>query len=511
MRNAFLVAWREYTENARTKGFWIGILMLPIILFLSFQIPIFLETKARPSRHFVLADFSREFEPVILEALEREHQRELFQALKSYARENLAPGSTDGDPLSPYADEGEEAIQKFMAEGGAESFLARIEPHLRPDAPAFVPPRRFFERVPLPVEQGNDPEALAGALRPWLRGEKSIQSGGTSVRLDAAVILPPGISSRENPAAEVRSSPPAMQYWASNLADKSLRNRIENVINEELRRREYLARGLDVAKFREIERIRIPVEELNPRKEEGDERVSRAEMIAQWAPVGFVYLLWIAIFSISQMLLNNTIEEKSNRIIEVLLSSVTPAEFVLGKLAGIAAVGLTMVMAWVSSLLALVLWQAGGQNEIANQFLGVMATSHLIPAFIVYFIFGYLLYAALILAVGSVCNTLKEAQNYMAAMTMLMVVPLLTMMFIPKDPHGTLATVLSWIPLYTPFIMMNRAAAHPPLFDLVGTMLLLVVTTLLALWLAVKIFRTGVLRTGQPPRLLEILKWVTQK
>jgi ABC-type Na+ efflux pump permease subunit len=114
----------------------------------------------------------------------------------------------------------------------------------------------------------------------------------------------------------------------------------------------------------------------------------------------------------------------------------------------------------------------------------------------------------LILALGSICNTLKEAQNYMGVITMIMLVPVLTMMFIPKDPNGTVATVLSWIPFYTPFIMMNRAAADPPWFDLIGTMLLLLASTALALWLAVKIFRIGVLRTGQPPRLLELVRWL---
>ena len=299
-----------------------------------------------------------------------------------------------------------------------------------------------------------------------------------------------------------------MQYWASNLADKSLRNLAEKAVSEEWQRREYAERGVDPALFHQIEGMRVPVVELNPKKEAGEERVTRAEMIAQWAPVGFVYLLWVAIFSISQMLLNNTIEEKSNRIIEVLLSSVTPSEFVLGKLLGIAAVGLTMVGTWVASALGMVLWKAGGESEFADQLLGLLAGSHLLPAFVIYFIFGYLLYAAVILAIGSVCNTLKEAQNYMAVITMLMMVPLLTMMFIPKDPHGTLATVLSWIPFYTPFVMMNRAAAHPPLFDLVGTMVLLIATTAVAFWAAVKIFRVGVLRAGQPPRFRELLRWL---
>ncbi len=89
-----------------------------------------------------------------------------------------------------------------------------------------------------------------------------------------------------------------------------------------------------------------------------------------------------------------------------------------------------------------------------------------------------------------------------------MMIPLFTMMFIPKDPNGTLASVMSWIPLFTPFVMMNRAAADPPLFDVIGTMILLVVTTVLVLYLAGKIFQIGILRTGQPPKMKELLRWL---
>jgi ABC-2 type transport system permease protein len=107
-----------------------------------------------------------------------------------------------------------------------------------------------------------------------------------------------------------------------------------------------------------------------------------------------------------------------------------------------------------------------------------------------------------------VCNTLKEAQSYMGVLTMVMMVPLLMMTFIPKDPNGVVARVLSWIPIYTPFTMMNRAASDPPLLDLIGTMILLLFTTAMALWMAGKIFRIGILRTGQPPRIVEMLRWI---
>jgi ABC-2 type transport system permease protein len=265
---------------------------------------------------------------------------------------------------------------------------------------------------------------------------------------------------------------------------------------------------LDSAAVKRIEHTFAPFASLDPRKEAGKEAVSGADVVRQWAPSGFVYLLWIAVFSISQMLLNNIIEEKSNRIIEVLLSSVTPGELMMGKLFGIAAVGLVMVSAWILSLFGILIWKSGEATEFSGQLFMALKTSNMVPMFAIYFILGYLMYAAFILSLGSVCNTIKEAQNYMGMITVILMVPLLMMTYLPKDPNGVLARVMSWIPIYTPFTMMNRVNANPPLIDLVGTLVLLVITTAGALWMAGRIFRTGILRTGQPPKLLEMLRWI---
>lgn len=508
MRNAFLVAFREYIENAKTKGFWIGILMLPVTLFLSFQVPAMLEKRGAPTRYFVVADLSGGMEKVIDAALEQQYQHDLLQALNQYARENTS--GRDNPIWREFGDESPAGVEKFLAAGGREAYFRRLQKSLKPGAPQFQEPRRRVRRVPLPVEGHPDFARLAQELRPFFKGERLLSVDGKSVKLDSAVLIPANLQELVVRPYGKAAGGQGLEYWSGNLADKWLRDQVERAVNEEIRRRESIARGVDLALYQEIEKTHLPITELDPKKEAGKERVGTAETLAQWAPVAFVYLLWVSIFSISQMLLSNTIEEKSNRIIEVLLSSVTPAEFVLGKLAGIAAVGLTMVSAWVISLFAVVSWKTG-HSEVAGQFLTLLRGSHLIPAFVIYFFLGYILYAGIILSIGSVCNTLKEAQSYMGVITLLLMVPLLTMTFIPKDPNGTVATALSWIPIYTPFVMMNRAAADPPLRDLIGTMLLLLVSATFVLWSAVKIFRIGILRTGQPPRLVEMLKWITAK
>jgi ABC-2 type transport system permease protein len=533
MRAALLVAWREYAENTKTKGFWIGIFLFPLIILGSVTIPAVLEKKATPERYFVLLDQSRQFEKVVESALERAHQRRLLRALTEYAAKHAGKPDAKAGPLKldaadfaladrqqlesfldEFAENNPEALEAFTGKGGSAFFLTQIRPFLRTNAPPFVEPPRRFHRVDLPagIQAEADIDIIGQALKPYLRRGTKVDAGGRQVELHAAILIPADLEQHvvrpaSGPALPLRSKR-GVAYWSGNLADTALRDEVQRAINTEVRRREYGTRGLDVAAIRQVERTYAPFLDLNPTKEAGQETVNMADVIRQWAPSGFVYLLWVAIFSIVQMLLGNTIEEKSNKIIEVLLSSVTPGELMTGKLAGIAAVGLTMVGTWVASLLGVLYWKAGPQFEFGQQLFAVIRTSNLLPAFLFYFLFGYLMYAAVFMAIGSVCNTLKDAQNFMGVATLLLMVPLLTMVFIPKDPNGTLATVLSWIPIYTPFVMMNRATADPPWFDVAGTMVLMVASSALALWLSAKVFRIGILRTGQPPRLIELLRWL---
>jgi ABC-2 type transport system permease protein len=530
MKYALLVAWREYAESIKAKGFWISIFLMPAMLFLSIQAPIWLEQKATPVRYYVLVDQSKTLAPTIEAALEKNYQRRILEALGDYSRRYSVPqpnSSTNSNPLGLDSD-GEanpRSVEAFISKGGKDAALERLKPQLKADAPAFQAPRRPYQLVNLPSDISPDSNlsAIADGVKPYLRGDKQLEYNGQPISLSAAILIPSDIETKivrpqTNHASRntqhgipSTNSVASIQYWSINASDPRLRDDIERAINSEIRQREYATRGLDVAAVRQVEQTYAPFATLNPKKEKGKEAVSSADTVKQWAPSAFVYLLWLAIFVIVQMLLSNTIEEKSNRIIEVLLSSVTPGELMMGKLVGIAAIGMTMISAWMLAVFGILSWKAGGASMLAGQMLIVLKTSNLIPLFSVYFLLGFLMYAGFILSIGSVCNTIKEAQSYMSVLTIIMMVPLLTMTFIPKDPNGGLARLLSWIPLYTPFTMMNRAAADPPLFDLIGTLVLLLGATAIALWMSGKIFRIGILRTGQPPKVVEMVRWALRR
>lgn len=477
MNYPWRVAVREFAENARTKGFWIGILLFPVVIAVASIVPALLMAKGVSTRHFVLVDQDGSFAPHI--------RRELAARHPGAAAPDALPGLA-----SPAAGPGV------------------------PPAPAPRAARPEWIEVPLPpgIDPAADPSNLEAQLRPWLKGERPLPTTGPGPRpkLFAAIIIPKGLGTPGPGHASIR-------YWSENQADTGLRDTLQRIVTSQLQDREYQALGVDPAVVARVAARRAPVIDLNPRKAEGEERVDLRDRIRQWAPSFFVYLLWVAIFAVSQMLLNSVIEEKSNRIIEVLLSSVTPHELMWGKLLGVMMTGAVMMVAWVGSVLllgsvaaALAPGGPGGapSANVAADVSSLLTSSALLPAFAAYFVLGYVAYATLFLTIGSLCNTLKDAQNLMGPVMLVLMVPLFLMPFIPRDPNGPVATVASWIPLYTPFVMMNRIAASPPWIDVVGTGLLLVAFDVLLLWACGRIFRLAILRTGQPPRLVELVRWI---
>lgn len=528
MRVTLLIAWREYIENVKTKGFWIGVLLVPIVFFLIFHVSSRLAT-ATPTRAYLLIDQSGEYAQAVDTAIRREHQRRVMQAFMRYLQENrrdmagvnlsTEPSSQLDQLMDDFGNDEVAALDEWLSNGGLDYALTMAQSYLRDDAPPFSEPRPQFVAATPPPEldlQGSS-EQIVEQLRPYLNGERRIEAGGQRTSLFALILIPADVEQDIVRPATLQGlmtsdgGPRGVQYWAGNLTDTRLSGAIQNSINNTIRQQEYTHQGIDIDAVRDVQRTRLPLSRLDPGKEAGMEAVSLADTFRQWAPMGFVYLIFISLMQSVQYLLSNTIEEKSNRIIEVLLASVTPGELMMGKLLGIGLTGITTILAWICSFFVFIQLYQTVETAMIVQVLDVLLSSELIPYFVFYYLCCYALYAGIFLAIGSLCNTLKEAQSLMMPLMMVLVIPILTMSFVAQDPNGTLARVMSWIPLFTPFTMMNRAAAQPPMFDVVGTTIVLLVTTVAVLWLSGRVFRQGILRSGQPPRIVELWRMVRRK
>ena len=520
-----LIAWREYMENVRTKGFWVTILIFPLIFILMYFLMSAL-SRATPTRYYILIDQSGQYEQAVETAIEREHQRRILQSFVTYLLDNrkesdleltAANANTAADRLIDDVDADEvSALTEWLDSGGLEFALIMASPYLVADAPPFEPPSQQFIAASIPdeVDTSASTDDIIAALRPYLRGDRQISAGDETGTLFALILIPQNVDqsiSRPGTTPSPLDTPAGIQYWARNLTDTRLPNAIERSINTEIRVREYDRLGVDGQIVRNVQRTRLPLSQLDPTAEPGEEAVSLADTFRQFAPIGFVYLIFVSLMQNVQYLLSNTIEEKSNRIIEVLLASVTAGELMMGKLLGIGMSGLTTIGAWLLSFYLFISLYNSSQTEFISQMLEVVLGSELIPWFIFYYFAGYALYSGVFLAIGSLCNTLKEAQAMMMPMILIQIVPIAMMAFVVLDPNNSIVRAMSWFPLFTPYLMMNRAAANPPLVDVIGTTIVLLASIVLVLWLSGKVFKLGVLRTGQPPKILELWRLLRSK
>ena len=245
--------------------------------------------------------------------------------------------------------------------------------------------------------------------------------------------------------------------------------------------------------------------------ETGEAKVAGdTERLAAFAPVIFTYLLWIVVFTLTQRLLMSTIEEKSNRTIEVILSSMSPMEFMGGKVLSGVLEGITVLTVWLGCLFLAADYFT--QRYMKGLDLTVLFhnKAHL-AMFAVYFAMGYVLFAALIVGMGSLCNTIKDTQGLMTPVMLVMTLPIIVMMYVQQHPSATLSVVLSWIPFFTPFLMMTRVAAQPPpgMLEIGGSFLLLLLAIYGTTWMGAKLFRVGILMYGKPPRPSEIIRILT--
>lgn len=250
------------------------------------------------------------------------------------------------------------------------------------------------------------------------------------------------------------------------------------------------------------------------------------------AMLGYVlgFMIYGLMFTYGSFVMRGVIEEKANRIIEVIASSARPFEIMFGKVVGIGAIGLTQVLFWI--IILIILFAAGGsiatmfisgadmssmsgmaneqvsQNQIIHFFNNFSISPWVIIAFIFYFLSGYFIYSSLFAAVGSAVDQEQDASQLSMPVTLPILIPIMFIPNVMSNPDGMISTVLSLIPFFTPILMIARIAASEVPFWQISLSIVLVIATFLAcLWFASKIYRVGILMYGKKPTFKDIVKW----
>ena len=261
------------------------------------------------------------------------------------------------------------------------------------------------------------------------------------------------------------------------------------------------------------------------------------------------FLMYMLVFMFGSMVMRGVIEEKTNRIVEVIVSSVKPVQLMLGKIIGVALVGLTQFGLWIFLTLAIVTvvkttvlpdatmeqiqqlpQSMAGSNpalegteaatisaEQITEFQSMFANAMnqpwglIIFCFVFYFITGYLLYASLFAAIGSAVDNETETQQFMLPVTIPIILGLIVAMGTMQNPESSLSFWFSIIPLTSPIVMVARIPFDVPAWEIALSMALMIVTIIGSVWMAAKIYRTGILMYGKKSSYKEIWKWLTYK
>ncbi|MBN7813269.1 ABC transporter permease [Algoriphagus sp. H41] len=327
-------------------------------------------------------------------------------------------------------------------------------------------------------------------------------------------------------------SPEGIQFYGVENPSPSLMGYLEGALKRKIEDQKLYAQGIDPKVLKEL-RTDVSVQSITL-GEQGEEKINNANV--NYA-IGFLsgILIYIFIFVYGNQIMQGVIEEKSTRIVEILVSSLKPFQLMMGKIMGIGAVGLTQFLIWVvliGTLSTVVMGVLGMQMpqqqamELANpefaqatpdsgevteilQVISGIDFVTLVLCFIVYFLGGYLLYGALFAAIGSAVDAPADAQQFMFPITIPLIVAYMGLfVFILQDPTSTTSFWLSVVPLTSPIAMMGRISYGVPFWELALSMGLLVAGFLSTTWLAGKIYRIGILMHGTKPTYKILWKWI---
>jgi len=232
----------------------------------------------------------------------------------------------------------------------------------------------------------------------------------------------------------------------------------------------------------------------------------------------FIMIIFTSVLGFGQILMRSVLEEKNSRVMEVLVSSVSPFQLMMGKVTGLGAASLTQIGVWVA--IGLVLFSNRAALQIPAEVADIVFNPLLIFYFVLFLIIAYFMYATVFAFIGSICNSDKEAQNFIFPIVMALMLPVFLMMYIIQEPESTVSVILSLIPVLTPTMMIARLnIINPDSFSLADPIILeatigVVVSalfTIFFIWITGRVFRIGILMYGKRPTLPEIIKWVRYK
>jgi ABC-2 type transport system permease protein len=457
MRKVWVIAAREYKAAVKTKSFLIGIILLPIMMGGGIVAQALFKDQVdlRP-KHFAIVDRTPggEFFPLL--AMEARRHNDMQAAADPQTKATLILQSVP-PPAPTEVAQLRLALSERVRRGELTGFLEI--------GPEILMPLSVIQAQTAP----NDDESPDSTL-------------GQAPALD----------------------PHALRYQTNRPFYRDFSKWAEALINSAVRAKRAGEKDIALSDFSAIAQP-VPtfsksLATRDPRTGAIDEGIDQNPIVAMLLPGGLVILMFMMVLLGAAPLLQGVMEEKMQRIAEVLLGSVQPFPLMMGKISGMAAVSLTMASIYLVGIYWAV--QTYGYGEYLS--------TEVIAWFLLYQVLALFLYGSVYAAVGAACTDLKEAQTMMMPVTLIIMIPVFIWVNVVTEPTSTFATSMSLFPLATPMLMIGRLAVPPgiPFWQPVLGVVLVLATALLCVYAAGRIFRVGLLLQGKGARFTDLCRWV---
>ncbi|MEZ5970480.1 MAG: ABC transporter permease [Hyphomonadaceae bacterium] len=459
--SVLLVARRDYFAYVGAWGFWLSLITAPLIIAALLFGPLLLARAEPPRVLTIVAERPTDTEAVraaFAEKARRDTRGEINAYLSATAPALLAPAQAAYD-AAPDRAAGIAAVRALVTQNAPNVLGA-------------------FPSLSLRYLLVDPPADTMEALRPYLDGHQLLADGNA---LYGALNI-----RRDEEGA------PVIEYWSTALSHDEPTTLAHRAMRLEMQREALAAQGLAPSEAERLQAFDPKIVQFDPRSTSGAS-VTVRDRAPFYAALALAFILWSVVFSVANMLLNGVIEEKSNKILDTLLTSVSPLQILIGKLLGVAAVSATLFLFWGAlggTLLTIAAERAS--DNIFGQVAAAFLEPRLLVAFFVGFVAGYLMYGAIFLALGSLCESVQEAQTLLGPVALFLALPMMLITPALDNPNAPIIEMASWAPLFTPFLLLIRAPSGLSWIEIAGQGGLMILTVIVILWLASLVFRAGV-------------------
>jgi ABC-2 type transport system permease protein len=279
---------------------------------------------------------------------------------------------------------------------------------------------------------------------------------------------------------------------------QSLRNALTLIVNN----KRLAGAGLNPQQIKELTQ-QVNVKTVKVIHGEEKERGFDQEYISSMI---FLIILYMTIILYGTSMMRGVIEEKTSRIVEIMLSSTNSFRLLLGKLFGVGAVGLVQYLIWAAMASVVFFLATQSMPAIADY---INISPAVLFYFVLFFIVGFFTFSTLYTAVGAMCSDMQDAQSLSMPVTMMLILPFIISFMVIRDPTSDIARILSFLPFFAPLIMFLRISlVMPPLWEIAACLLINFVTILFITWVAARIYRIGILMYGKRPTVPELIRWI---